>query len=626
MLATLLVTVLFGTTSAHSAIFGTDDWSELKVNPGRPYNAVGFLNNGCTAFLIGPNHIAAAAHCFARTWDTGGLQTGLRFYPNYHPGRLKGFPYGSVLDDEVPRADVTRVVLPTRQDLGEEGNDWGIARVDNWRNTAGVDLTPIQLASINLKEFDRLEQPGYARHFLPVKPSHEWDKNCAGGAWYVKRQRAPRIDGATEQQGCNSRWAAGQIRQNCWVRLHDKGRILHTCDATGGNSGSPIIHRTDAGHHRVVGITGGGGAGPSFNDPNADNIKGISYDRNVLGNHTYAAPVERFMYAPRFASNVSVARRLDGSAATAVFGVDSDTNRVTYRARSGSNPSYSSEFMDWGYFGVAGTERPTRIASCNESSSSPRPRVFVIAGGKLYTRYPTQKTFSYWESIGLPSGVSALADVDTTNDPSTRCQVFVVAKDGSAYTRQKVSDTAWSGWKLVASGKYRTITASKGSNGSLRAMMIDTTGRLFGSVESNGTWSSAVDQGIPNGLAKLVDADFGYDEYGQLRIYAYGGSDLYNRSVESRTRRWVAMATSLWAPRAPDADKNGTPDRQPAPQMLTITASRWMEDAPGTTSPAIFATDTTGNVFFIEFARGSSGSGWVTQWKSFYTRRIPYAS
>ena len=41
--------------SAHSALatlYCERTYSELTRDPGKPYNAVGFLNNGCTAFLI----------------------------------------------------------------------------------------------------------------------------------------------------------------------------------------------------------------------------------------------------------------------------------------------------------------------------------------------------------------------------------------------------------------------------------------------------------------------------------------------------------------------------------------------------------------------------------------------
>jgi V8-like Glu-specific endopeptidase len=49
---------------ALATLYCNRPYTQLKRDPGRPYNAVGFLNNGCTAFLIDPKHIVAAAHCY----------------------------------------------------------------------------------------------------------------------------------------------------------------------------------------------------------------------------------------------------------------------------------------------------------------------------------------------------------------------------------------------------------------------------------------------------------------------------------------------------------------------------------------------------------------------------------
>jgi hypothetical protein len=58
-------------------------------------------------------------------------------------------------------------------------------------------------------------------------------------------------------------------------------------------------------------------------------------------------------------------------------------------------------------------------------------------------------------------------------------------------------------------------------------------------------------------------------------------------------------------------------------EMQSIAASRWMEDAAGTTSPVVFATDSFGNVYFIEFSRIGTPA-WVLDWKSFYHETIAY--
>src|SRR5262245_9724499 len=50
--------------SGRTTLYCNRPYFELKPNSGPPFDSVGLLNNGCTAFLIDKDHIAAAAHCF----------------------------------------------------------------------------------------------------------------------------------------------------------------------------------------------------------------------------------------------------------------------------------------------------------------------------------------------------------------------------------------------------------------------------------------------------------------------------------------------------------------------------------------------------------------------------------
>ena len=135
----LLATIALGQTAWATQYCGRTP-VELTAGIGKPYNAIGFLSNGCTAFLVGRQHIAAAGHCFVN--GMGGWQPNLFFYPNFHPSRVAGDA------DHVPRARVLRAVVGSR--TGESvlgiGMDWGIARIDAFQDAVGLDLTPLPLS------------------------------------------------------------------------------------------------------------------------------------------------------------------------------------------------------------------------------------------------------------------------------------------------------------------------------------------------------------------------------------------------------------------------------------------------------------------------------------------------
>lgn len=223
---------------------------------------------------------------------------------------------------------------------------------------------------------------------------------------------------------------------------------------------------------------------------------------------------------------------------------------------------------------------------------------------------------SKWVNFGLPDGASAIGDVDATNDAAGRCQLFAVAKNGSAFTRRMTSETTWASWSKVATGSYRAITAGKEGT-KLHAMMITTTGQLFSTRNAGTHWSRPRQLRRPTAVKEWIDADFGYDRQGRTVIYAYGGGDtLYHQRVASLSSAWMSLRTYLWV----------LPQRfpkEPAPALQTITASRWLEDQSGVTTPNIFATDDKGNVYFIEVVRGGGLAVWIPEWKSFYTYKLP---
>ncbi len=632
----MLVLSMLTVESAVATLYCSRPYAELKRNPGKPYNAVGLLNNGCTAFLIDANHIVAAAHCFVNG-ATGAWQSDLRFYPNFHPDRV------AANAKRVPRADVTRAVVGSRTGEKVMGNgmDWGIARVDNWKEIAGLDLTPLALSAGVPPVGTALVNPAYTRHHFPYNDNDSvtWDnmerdtKNCGwvgesapgkndGGMWAIRMRTAPIFDGARrDRTGCNSRWGAGMIHANCTLKQVKGDVVVHNCDTIGGSSGSPIIFRDAGGTWGVIGVGHGGGSAATRSSNDFSQFAPVCTQDTPDHSDNTGPSVERFRYAPRFAANVAVHRRPDNASATAVFAVDDDLNRVVYRFRTGSTPAYSGNFSFWQGLGSPPLRQGklTRIAACSAEASG-KPQIFVISGDpNIYTSSALPDgSWGSWSDFGIASTVTGVVDIHATSDATGRCRMFMVANDGSAFTRVKTSDSTWGAWSKVAAGSYRRITALN-YDGVVWAAMIDSAGAIWMTSLGSGGWTSPTKLSHPPGVDAWRAIDMTWDEAARgflLAIPTSGGGRLWFMPMygSKAWSEWRYFETHLWAPGAGPQD---------APRMQSVTASRWMEDAAGTTSPVIFGTDDKGNVYFIEFARIGT-PGWVLDWKSFYHERIPY--
>jgi hypothetical protein len=629
--ALMLLLLFLCACGAQGTCYCARPYAELTKNPGSPYNAVGYLNNGCTAFLIDSHHIVAAAHCFQNN-DTGEWQPGLRFYPNFHPDRV-------VEDEEhVPRGDVTRVVVGSR--AGESvlgpGMDWAIARIDDWKDTGGLDMTPLVLASYVPPIGTPLVNPAYTRHHFPYDDSDsvtwdnmEWDPaNCAGigdnnGMWAIRMGTAPIFDGTKRDIiGCNSRWGAGYIHADGFLVGVLDDVVVHNVDTTGGSSGSPIMFRNTAGLWSVIAVGHGGGP-TDFSQLNPACSPDIPARHDNVG-----ASVERFRDAPRFASNVAVYRSPTNPSATAVFAVDSDLNKVVYRVRLGSTSilareptvTYTSRFAFWKSLGTPHSGvKLTRIAACSADASG-RPQVFVVANNaSIYTRSVLPNgTWGPWSDFGIPGSAGSVSDIDAATDGNGRCVLFMVADGGGAYVRAKATDTTWLEWGKIASGSYKKITALYYDN-IISAAMVDISGRIWQTSLQWSGWTSPTRLSRPAGIGVWRDIDMTWDEAARGFMLAVSNSSdsklwftpMYGSQAWSE---WRYFETHLWAPgEAPQAP----------PSMLSVTASRWMEDPAGTTSPVVFATDEDGNVYFVEYGRVGT-PGWILDWKSFYHEFIPY--
>jgi hypothetical protein len=168
-------------------------------------------------------------------------------------------------------------------------------------------------------------------------------------------------------------------------------------------------------------------------------------------------------------------------------------------------------------------------------------------------------------------------------------------------------------------GSHRAVTGIR-AGAEIWAATVDGGGEIWRTQFSGGVWSSPIRLPHPPGVGAWRDIDFTWDEFGRafmLAIPENGDNRLHFIPLYG-AEAWVGWRnfdTRLWAP--------GVSNPAPVPRMLSITASRWMEDAPGVTSPVIFATDDSGNIYFIEFARVGT-VGWNLNWKSFYHETIAY--
>lgn len=626
----LLLVLSAGKSAA--TLYCNRPYTELKLNPGKPYNAVGFLNNGCTASLLDPNHILAAGHCFVD--GNGAWQPNLRFYPNFHPDRMLGD------QKHVPRGDVTRAVVGSRVagSMGD-GVDWGIARIDNWKDTAGLDLTPLPLALSVPPAGTSLLNPAYTRHHFPYNDNDsmtwdnmEWDTaNCGwvgesakgkndGGMWAIRMRTAPIYDGTNRDMvGCNSRWGAGMIHASCSLTKLSGDVVVHNCDTIGGSSGSPIMYQDANGKWNVIGVGHGGGS-PITKSSNDFSQPAPLCSADTPDRRDNTGPsVERFRDAPRFASNVAVHRSPFNAWATAVFAIDSDLNRVVWRIRQGSAPKYTSHFSFWQSLGTPYTAaKLTKIAACSEGSSS-RPQLLVIAGNQIYARSTLPSgNWGSWSHIGTPSMGTNFVDIDAVSDSAGGCQLFAVASGGSVFTRVRSSGGSWGNWGTVASGSYKLVTALNYS-GTTHVAMIDAVGEIWRTLPGQPGWTSPKKLSRPPGVGAWSDIDMTWDEAARgfmLAVPSNGGNKLWFMPMYGNQAwsQWRYFETHLWAPGA---------DPQDAPKIQSISGSRWMEDPAGTTSPVVFATDDYGNVYFIEYARLGT-PGWILDWKSFYHEYIPY--
>ena len=198
-------------------IFEKDDRHVIGKDEQKRWNAVGRLNRSgggfCTAVLIAPDEVLTAAHCLwdgeRKRWFEPDI---IHFVPGYRRGQYLGHARGR----SFRMSDTIEIGAHGRPK--EPVDDWAVVRLD-LDLLAGAGVRPLELAGpiarSMLARDTRLTRVGYGRDrpHLPVLVDH-----------------------------CR---ALGSMRHG---RL-----LLHDCDATLGDSGSPLMAERD-GRYVVMGV------------------------------------------------------------------------------------------------------------------------------------------------------------------------------------------------------------------------------------------------------------------------------------------------------------------------------------------------------------------------------------
>ena len=198
--------------------------------------------------------------------------------------------------------------------------------------------------------------------------------------------------------------------------------------------------------------------------------------------------------------------------------------------------------------------------------------------------------------------------------------LLMVDGNGFAYQRSKTSSTTWAAWIVIANGSFTRITGLN-YEGTVYAAMIDDEGQIWRTSRGPSGFSNLIKQGNPSGVTAWKDIDMTWDEFARgfmLAVPENGGNELYFLPMYGDSPwTWHYFTTHLWAP---SASINIA-----SPKLESITASRWIEDPAGTTSPVVFATDNQGSIYLIEYQRVLEQPGWILDWKAFYHEKIVYA-
>lgn len=599
-------------------IFCPDGYQFLAMTTETPWSAVGYINNGCSGALVDAQHVLAAAHCFAFD-NTGAWQTGLQYFPNFHPDRPNqtGIAF-------------TGFVVGTRVDTGSEfrQSDWGIGRLAS--PVAGFKPVPIRPAPSS--EWEDMASAGYPRDYKLLTP-----RSAPAGATCTFGNDVINDCSGNVKTYSRCYWERGIVDPKCKIYKEVEGELAFDCRSLPGNSGSPLFWTRDpnpffgrARSYYVAGLIHGG-----YDDGPCGACKTVAGD-----NHNLGPSAARFQYAPWFAPGVALARTPDGKARTHVVAVDPVNDRVVGRKHKTGTTATNFHYFD---LIAEPSFDPQQIEAFNDPSSG-RPILLVVTRtGRLYAGvrpsiFPSlpfqNEPPLIWIHVPLPQGFDKVIDLDPLDEPDdTANEIYVLLhpansrSGGGSVFRLTVSGLIVPNfqWQTVQAPSAVRIAAVRRGTGSRQIFLLaDAIAAIkpVYSIWSNtgASWSTPVDVNVPPLALSDIDATTTNVEGLQfVTLYGVvsGGSrtgGIFRNSflTESSWLGWEPWDLPLYAPL--------TTARQPAPANIErMTAGRWQNA--GARRPVVFITDAFGNIYFTEDACVSGTfdctPAWA-RWRSFY--------